>query len=66
MGPQHPVHATVSLQSSPETVDPEIDFACGNFKLHTVRGPMDDFRAEIEGYVQPVLIVELAQTTAVA
>lgn len=50
-----PVQIVVSLQSAPDGVDPEIDFATGAVHLALIRAAREDFAARIEDAQQPVM-----------
>lgn len=52
-----PVQISINLQSAPDAIDPEIDFATGALFLNLVRSAPDDFAPQIEGFGQPVLIL---------
>ena len=53
-----PVQAMVSLQSSADDVDPEIDFATGSVHVYSIRSAKDDDLAlGIERFAQPCLTV---------
>lgn len=50
-----PVQAIVSLQSSKQDVDPDIDYATGAIHLYLIRAEHDDLAPGIEGNAQPCL-----------
>ena len=53
------VQALVSLQSAESTVDPVMDFACGNVRFVTLRASEDDLRTDMDGSDQPAVVVTL-------
>lgn len=54
---QLPVQVVVSLQSAPDGIDPEIDFATGGVHLALLRSAHDDLASHIGNLAQPVLAV---------
>ncbi|MCV2392968.1 hypothetical protein OEB99_01480 [Actinotalea sp. M2MS4P-6] len=52
---QLPVQIVISLQSAPDALDPETDFATGAVHLALIRSAHDDFATGIADFEQPVL-----------
>ena len=52
-----PVQACVSLQSAPDDIDPEADFAVGSVHIYLLREPGDDLTVRIDQFTQPVLVL---------
>lgn len=59
-----PVQIVVCLQSDPDNVDPECDFASGSLHVHLIRAERDDLSHGVEGNMQPVLIFTAAASAA--
>lgn len=55
-----PVQIVIFLQSAPDAIDPEIDFATGAVYLILIRSADDDFAARVEDFGQPVLAMTAA------
>jgi len=54
---QLPVQIVIGLQSGPDNIDPECDFATGALHLRLVRCAQDDLAIGVGGFAQPVLIL---------
>jgi len=52
-----PVQACVSLQSAPDDIDLEADFAVGSVHTYLLREPGDDLAVRIDQFIQPVLVL---------
>ncbi len=58
-----PVQIVISLQSSPDNVDPECDFAMGALHVRLVRCAQDDMAVGVENNMQPVLVLTETATS---
>jgi hypothetical protein len=52
-----PVQIVISVQSGPDSIDPDCDFATGALHLRLVRCAQDDMAVRVGGFAQPVLIL---------
>lgn len=59
----YPSQAIISLQSSPGSMDADVDFPVGNFHLSLVREEGDDARTGIDQSMQPVCVITSSQTS---
>jgi hypothetical protein len=58
-----PVQIVISLQSGPDNVDPERDFATGALHLRLVRCAQDDLAVGLNEDNQPVLVLTASAST---
>jgi len=58
-----PVQIVISLQSGPDNIDPECDFAAGALYLRLVRCAQDDQAVGLDRGIQPVLVLTATAST---